>query len=168
MPECVVDPEQPPASAAGVPDQVKGQVVRSSRCFPIGGTRARSFPVRGGLSRNNLDAPDLVVHKSLAAAQRSALFLGPPLAAFKPMHRFSADRIFPASPMQLGRQAIGSADNVHGLTEHAHSCLRKRNQPAVDIGVFEYVFEQEQSTPGPRQNLGGVWTDGGSKGRMEP
>ena len=141
-----MDPEQPPASAAGVPDQVKGQVVRSSRCFPVGGTRVRSLPVRSlpvraGLSRNNLDAPDLVVHKSLAAAQRSALFLGPPLATFKPMHRFSADRIVPASPMQLGRQAIGSADNVQGLTEHAHSCLRNRNQPAVDVGVFEYVFE---------------------------
>lgn len=136
-----MDPEQPPASAAGVPDQVKGQVVRSNRGFPVRTACCRSFPVGAGVSRDNLHAPDLVVHKSLAAAQGSALFLGPPLAAFKPMHWFSADRVFPASPVQLRRQAVGSADNVHGLTEHAHSCLRKRNQPAVDIGVFEYVFE---------------------------
>jgi hypothetical protein len=136
-----MDPEEPPASAAGMPDQVKGQVVRSSRGFPFRRANGRSCPVGGDLRRHNLDAPDLVVHESLATAQRSALFLSPPLTAFKPMHWFSTDRILPASPSQLGRPAIGSADNVHGLTEHAHSCLRIRNQPAVNMGAFEYVFE---------------------------
>src|SRR6476661_8123244 len=154
MPECVVDPEQPPASAAGMPDQIQGQGFRGFKGF----RRFLAVAWRAGAlgaGRNHLDAPDLVIHESWSAAQRRPLLLRPPLPALIPAHRFGADRVLPAAPPEFHGFARGVADDVYRLAEHAHGCLRKPTESAEYKRLFEYVFEQLQSTPGLGQNLDG-------------
>ena len=138
-PEGVVDPQQPPAAAADMPGQVKGEAAfRPRRVLGIGWA--------------DLDPPDLVVHQPRPAPQRRPGFLRPPLAPFIPADRFGADRVLPAGPVKFQRLAGGCADDITASLnmpiappgtalptpqQVTVACDRKR----LEMRFFEYIFE---------------------------
>src|SRR6478736_10075550 len=103
----IVNPQQPPAPAAYVPAQVKGEGPRRTSCVP------------------DLDAPDFVVNQPRSAAQRRPLFLCPPLAPLEPADRFGADFIVLPRPDKGLGLALRGAGDVHRLAEHPHNASRK-------------------------------------------
>ena len=158
----VVDPQQPPAAAADMPGQVKGEV--DSAADPAvrkrTWTRQISWSTRPGPLPSGCPA-----------------FLGPPLAALVPADGVRADRVAPAGPVEVQGLAGGRADDVHGLAEHApvgrlpDLALGPSCELADALNALDYsnISSNKSSLrPEPRQNPDQGWTDEGAGSRIEP